>query len=45
VSETDPEYQDTERLTYASDVFSFGVVLLEVGLACQILPATSSRHI
>ena len=43
MSETDPEYQDTERLTYASDVFS--VVLLEVGLACQILPATSSRHI
>ena len=26
----DPEYQDTEVLTYESDVFSFGVVLLEV---------------
>jgi serine/threonine protein kinase len=27
----DPEYQDTERLAYKSDVFSFGVILLEVG--------------
>ena len=42
----DPEYQDTERLTYASDVFSFGVVLLEVGpWQILLLPATSSTRI
>lgn len=26
----DPEYQDTEELTYKSDVFAFGVVVLEL---------------
>ena len=26
----DPEYQDTEELTYKSDVFGFGVVVLEL---------------
>ena len=47
----DPEYQDTEQLTYKSDVFSFGVVLLEAGprrCPVQILllpcPATSSTR-
>ena len=28
----DPEYQMTGRLTTASDVFSLGVVILEVGV-------------
>ena len=34
----DPEYQDTERLAYKSDVFSFGVILLEVEPGRYCLP-------
>lgn len=37
-----PEYAASGKLTYKSDVFSFGVVLLELITGCQPLDKTQS---